>query len=348
MSALSAEDSWPATFRTSRLLLRPAEAGDVHAFTRLWTDPEVRRFLGGPVAPSSSSPSTRRRFAGRPYVFSVTTRDEAVVVGSVSVEADSRFDGRRAVSYAFLPEYWGRGYGCEAVAAVVGWALEAIPSHDPSAVAVTQEANVRSRRLLESIGMRPVVQLRGDRRAPGDVIHRPSVVRAGRWETTDRRRQRRRNGRWRARRAGDRRQGATVSTILPVVRPVSPSVVGLGGLLEREDRVDGDAQRSAVDQGGDRAEPGPVGLDEHEPRTDPCRRGLCGREGVVQRQDRDQCAAGAQGAQGTGAVVAADAVEDDVDVARPPPRNPACGVVDELVGAQAAQEVVLGLRGRCR
>ncbi|MGW7248644.1 GNAT family N-acetyltransferase, partial [Streptomyces decoyicus] len=155
MSAVSAEASWPATLRTSRLLLRPAEAGDVHAFTRLWTDPEVRRFLGGPVAEQQLA-LYQQHFAGRPYVFSVTTRDEAVVVGSVSVEADSRFDGRREVSYAFLPEYWGRGYGCEAVAVVVGWALEAIPSHDPSAVAVTQEANVRSRRLLESIGMQPV------------------------------------------------------------------------------------------------------------------------------------------------------------------------------------------------
>ncbi|MCL7489965.1 GNAT family N-acetyltransferase [Streptomyces sp. MCA2] len=155
MSALSAEASWPATLCTSRLLLRPAEAGDVHAFTRLWTDPEVRRFLGGPVAEQQLA-LYQQHFAGRPYVFSVTTRDEAVVVGSVSVEADSRFDGRREVSYAFLPEYWGRGYGCEAVAVVVGWALEAIPSHDPSAVAVTQEANVRSRRLLESIGMQPV------------------------------------------------------------------------------------------------------------------------------------------------------------------------------------------------
>ncbi|WP_030990629.1 hypothetical protein [Streptomyces sp. NRRL S-1813] len=34
--------------------------------------------------------------------------------------------------------------------------MPAIPSNDPSAVAVTQEASVRSRRLLESIGMQPV------------------------------------------------------------------------------------------------------------------------------------------------------------------------------------------------
>ncbi|MEJ8649355.1 GNAT family N-acetyltransferase [Streptomyces sp. MS1.AVA.3] len=155
MSALPAEDLWPTTLRTPRLLLRPAEAGDVHAFTRLWTDPEVRRFLGGPVDEQKVA-LYQQHFAGRPQVFSVTTRDDAVVVGSVSVEADSRCAGRREVSYAFLPEHWGRGYGCEAVAVVVGWALEAIPSDDPSVIAVTQEANVRSRRLLESVGMQPV------------------------------------------------------------------------------------------------------------------------------------------------------------------------------------------------
>ncbi|WP_245171779.1 GNAT family N-acetyltransferase [Streptomyces decoyicus] len=155
MSALPAEGPWPATLRTPRLLLRPAEAGDVHAFTRPWTDPEVRRFLGGPVAGQKLA-LYQQHFAGRPQVFSVTTRDDGVVVGSVSVEADSRCDGRREVSYAFLPEHWGRGYGSEAVAVVVGWALEAVPSPDPSVIAATQEANVRSRRLLESLGMQPV------------------------------------------------------------------------------------------------------------------------------------------------------------------------------------------------
>ncbi|MGY5130920.1 GNAT family N-acetyltransferase [Streptomyces nigrescens] len=155
MSSLPAMNSWPARIGTARLLLRPAESADVKEFIRLWTDPEVRRFLGGPVEEQKLA-LYQEHFASRPHLFSVTTRDEATVIGSVSVDPRSRFDGRREVSYLFLPEYWGRGYAREAVAAVVDWALETVSSDNPSVIAVTQEANVRSCRLLEAIGMRHI------------------------------------------------------------------------------------------------------------------------------------------------------------------------------------------------
>ncbi|MER5361989.1 GNAT family N-acetyltransferase [Streptomyces sp. NPDC002785] len=155
MSSLPAMDPWPAGISTSRLLLRPAEPADVNEFTRLWTDPEVRRFLGGPVE-ERKLPSYQQHFALHPNTFSVVTRDTATVIGSVSVDPESRFDGRREVSYSLLPEYWGHGYAREAVTAVVDRALEEVPSDNPSIIAVTQAANVRSRRLLEAIGMRHI------------------------------------------------------------------------------------------------------------------------------------------------------------------------------------------------
>ncbi|MEU0086590.1 hypothetical protein [Streptomyces sp. NPDC006274] len=42
----------PAALTTRRLALRPVAAADVPEIARLWTDPEVRRHLGGPVAGS--------------------------------------------------------------------------------------------------------------------------------------------------------------------------------------------------------------------------------------------------------------------------------------------------------
>ncbi|MEU5592790.1 GNAT family N-acetyltransferase [Streptomyces sp. NPDC020298] len=155
MSLLPAAESWPCVLRTPRLILRPAESGDVSEFTRLWTDPDVRRFLGGPVAEDQLT-TYQQHFAGRPHVFTVVTRQEATVLGSVSIDPNSRFDGRREVSYSFLPEHWGQGYAREAVTAAVGWCLDHVPSDDPSVIAVTQEANARSRRLLEAIGMRMI------------------------------------------------------------------------------------------------------------------------------------------------------------------------------------------------
>ncbi|WP_432146825.1 GNAT family N-acetyltransferase [Streptomyces sp. bgisy084] len=152
MTSISATSPWPTTITTSRLLLRPAEPTDVKEFTRLWTAPEARRFLGGPVAEQELR-VYQQHFANRPNVFAVTTRESMTVVGSVLIDAASRFGGRREVSYGLLPEHWGRGYAREAVAAVVDWALANIPSDDPSVIAITQKANVRSCQLLEAIGM---------------------------------------------------------------------------------------------------------------------------------------------------------------------------------------------------
>jgi RimJ/RimL family protein N-acetyltransferase len=71
----------------------------------------------------------------------------------VLLEPDARSDRRTEVSYSFLPEHWGHGYAREAVTAVVDWALADSVAASPAVIAITQQANVRSRRLLESIGM---------------------------------------------------------------------------------------------------------------------------------------------------------------------------------------------------
>ncbi|MGV9693876.1 GNAT family N-acetyltransferase [Streptomyces sp. NPDC003444] len=133
--------------RTERLLLRPVRRGDLPAVTRLWTDPEVRRHLGGPV----TGPVIRirqRRIVGAPGFHAVIRAEDGVLLGLVTVEDGGR-GGETEVSYQFLPEHWGHGYAREAVGAAVARALES----GPSVVAVTQEANHRSRRLLEAVGL---------------------------------------------------------------------------------------------------------------------------------------------------------------------------------------------------
>lgn len=145
---------WPVTLTTARLVLRPIEAGDVPAMTRLWTDEDVRRHLGGPVDKETLR-VREEHCVGARGAFSVTLRTAGAVIGGVQLEPDSRRAGRTEVSYQLLPEHWGFGYGREAVAVAVAWVREATTSSAGSeeVVAVTQEANARSRRLLESIGM---------------------------------------------------------------------------------------------------------------------------------------------------------------------------------------------------
>ncbi|MFE5974287.1 GNAT family N-acetyltransferase [Streptomyces sp. NPDC056460] len=146
-SSLPAPTPGTASLATERLLLRPVRAADVPAVTRLWTDPEVRRHLGGPVTEQVVR-IRQRRVGGAPGVYAVVRTADDVLLGLVTVEPEARA-GETEVSYQFLPEHWGHGYAREAVAAVV----EATLLGTPCVVALTQEANHRSRRLLEAVGM---------------------------------------------------------------------------------------------------------------------------------------------------------------------------------------------------
>ncbi|MEV5439465.1 GNAT family N-acetyltransferase [Streptomyces sp. NPDC052682] len=146
MPAVSSFAEWPVSLTTERLTLRPLTPADVPVHIRLWTDPRVRRHLGGPV-PQDVARARGQRCVGVPGLLSVVRAEGGVVVGSVLVEPGAR-DGRTEVSYQLLPEHWGRGYGREAVRAVVAWWPQEV-------VAVTQEANAPSRRLLEELGVVP-------------------------------------------------------------------------------------------------------------------------------------------------------------------------------------------------
>ena len=93
---------------------------------------------------------------GADNIFSVQRRSDGAIVGMIFIEPVGRKDGQTEVSCQLLPEYWGNGYAREAVSAAIAWALQEIAPAPPAVIAVTQEANARSRRLLESIGMKQV------------------------------------------------------------------------------------------------------------------------------------------------------------------------------------------------
>lgn len=142
---------WPAELRTDRLHLRPVTADDASLVGELLTDSRVRAYLGGPLS--------HERVAARQAAYPQTAGVWALVrvaddqaVGLASIGPDQRCPGRAEVSYQLLPSAWGNGLGREAVSTVVAWWSAAAPSGGP-VVAVTQAANTRSRRLLESVGM---------------------------------------------------------------------------------------------------------------------------------------------------------------------------------------------------
>lgn len=141
--------------RTERLLLRPFQADDVPDAQAYRDDPEFARYL--PHIPQPFTTRDAEAFVAQnmsePWETSPTFAVvlDGRLIGTVNLEVDAR--ARTAMlGYAIGRAWWGRGLATEATRAAVAWAVEA---HGLARVwAATDARNVRSRRVLEKLGIR--------------------------------------------------------------------------------------------------------------------------------------------------------------------------------------------------
>jgi RimJ/RimL family protein N-acetyltransferase len=143
---------WPAVLQGQGVSLRPVAAKDLGLVEELLQDSQVRLFLGGPVGQDEIA-ARRDRYVGAAGCFAVVPAGESRAVGLVTIGRDSRQAGRAEISFQLAVSAWGHGHGRHAVAAAFNWWLEIADDEFGTVVAVTQEANAPSRRLLEAVGM---------------------------------------------------------------------------------------------------------------------------------------------------------------------------------------------------
>ena len=140
--------------RTPRLLLRAFRATDVDDALAYRDDQEFARFL--PHIPQPFTRADAERFVAtnmtEPWdtlpTFAIVIDDR--VVGTVNFDIDS---AKRSamLGYALARAQWGRGIATDAARLALDWA---IAEHELVEVwASTQPDNVRSRRVLEKLGM---------------------------------------------------------------------------------------------------------------------------------------------------------------------------------------------------
>ena len=132
--------------RTSRCELTPLDQADIPSLLPLFTTPAVRQFLGGVIPPEEAN-ARLYRWCTMEYYW--TIRTDSVCIGLVDL-SPYHDPERMELSYQFLPMYWGKGYAFETLSAVLDWCR----GRYDNVVSETQEANVRSCRLLERLGYR--------------------------------------------------------------------------------------------------------------------------------------------------------------------------------------------------
>jgi [ribosomal protein S5]-alanine N-acetyltransferase len=142
---------------TARLRLRPLGAQDLDDIVRLFSDPEVTRYLGrGPTRTRDQLAAILRdvvaHWEQRGYgIWAVHEQETGAFVGRCGLRFLDDI-GEVELLYTLQQAYWGRGYATEAARVSVRFAFER--THLNRLIALADPDHGRSRRVMEKLGMR--------------------------------------------------------------------------------------------------------------------------------------------------------------------------------------------------
>jgi RimJ/RimL family protein N-acetyltransferase len=144
--------------RSRRLLLRGWRDEDVAALARLNSDPEVMRHFPSTLDAAESAELVRKaeaEFEERGYgLWAVEVVGLAPFVGFVGLHLatfDAHFTPAVEIGWRLARPYWGRGYATEGARAVLTFAFQRLGL--PEVVSFTVPGNLRSRAVMERLGM---------------------------------------------------------------------------------------------------------------------------------------------------------------------------------------------------
>jgi len=144
--------------RTERLRLRPWREEDREPFARMNADPRVMEHFPALLSREESDASVDRalaHFAQYGFgVWAVELPGEAEFIGYIGLwhpTIETHFTPCVEIGWRLAYEYWGRGYAPEGARASLRFGFEQLGLEE--IVSMTAPVNLRSRRVMEKIGM---------------------------------------------------------------------------------------------------------------------------------------------------------------------------------------------------
>ena len=138
------------------ICFRPLDTKDAEAIHSYASDENVKRFIGWPLMKTLEDTRSyieemlKREEAGTHLYASVVLRATEEIIGTVMIFNFDREANHAEIGYVFSRKYWGRGYGTEAAALMIGFAFDSLCLHKLHARVV--DANIGSARVLEKNG----------------------------------------------------------------------------------------------------------------------------------------------------------------------------------------------------
>lgn len=144
---------------TPRLVLRQWRASDLEPFAALNADPQTMEFMGGCLSRGASDAFAAwagNELAQRGWgVWAVELQTAGEFIGCVGLSVPSfqaDFTPCTEILWRLSRARWGRGYATEAARECVRFAFSTLSL--PEVVSFTAVRNVRSRAVMERLGMR--------------------------------------------------------------------------------------------------------------------------------------------------------------------------------------------------
>jgi len=161
--------SLPRELRTERLYLRRWRPDDRPPFARMNGDPRVMEYFPGPLSPGESDALADRieaHFERHGFgLWAVEVPDVTPFAGFIGL-AIPRFEACFTpcieIGWRLDAEHWNRGYATEGARAALAFGFRWLQADE--IVSFTVPQNVRSRRVMEKIGMT---------HSPGDDFEHP-------------------------------------------------------------------------------------------------------------------------------------------------------------------------------
>lgn len=149
------------SIKTERLILRPWQENDLQPFAELNADPRVREFFPTILNPTESdalvkafSDHIEKKGWGF-WAASLIGTDADEFIGFVGLQEVNYFDIPAVeIGWRLAHKHWGKGYATEGALAALNYGFEVLGLEE--IVSFTAVENVRSRHVMEKIGMQHV------------------------------------------------------------------------------------------------------------------------------------------------------------------------------------------------
>jgi RimJ/RimL family protein N-acetyltransferase len=140
---------------TPRLLLRTFRRDDLPQYAALNADPEVVRYLGGPLTREQSDELAEwalERYAKEGIgLLAVERREDGAFLGMCGLHHQRSYPDELEVAWRLAHEHWGHGYATEAATGWLDYGFGTLGV--PRVISITDPPNARSLAVMRRLGM---------------------------------------------------------------------------------------------------------------------------------------------------------------------------------------------------